>query len=311
MLTAPTSPQHTPGGYPRQADPMARLGARLLSEVSAEPAPPALLTRYDPEGPNVLFGTGGCGKGCVASADVVALARLGYRILIVDYESHPGEWARRIDGLGGTEARAAVLYVAPSGPDWHGRRGALWAHADELLELADAFGATFLVVDSAVPACGAVDPLSPEAAGQYFSGLERVGRPSLTLAHVTKAGDLRMPFGSGYWHHLARATWSLSREGESLLLENRKANNYPHLGRFAVALGWYDGALGSVTLRPYNLVLADRIAELLVDGPMSAPRIADELSADGEPVKAESVRRALNRSREAFTRRGNEWEIRS
>ena len=71
------------------------------------------------------------------------------------------------------------------------------------------------------PACGATNPLDPEAPGQFFAAIARIGLPSLTLAHVTGAGDLSKPFGSVFWHNLARVTWSASRvsaEGHQVLL---------------------------------------------------------------------------------------------
>ena len=298
--------EYDPGPEP-EGEVIGRLGARLLSEITTAPAPPTLLGRLDPEGPTVLFGEGGVGKGIMAASWIVGLVGLDHRVLLVDYEGHPGEWARRVNGLGGAEAREAVMYVAPAGPNWQGKRGPLWSHADDLRELATEHGATFVVVDSAVPACGATDPLKPEAAGQYAAGLERIGRPSRTLAHVTKAGDGRMPFGSAFWHNLARVTWSLARDGDSLLLVNRKANNYPWMGRHAVAFTWHDGVLGEVSERPYSLALADRIAEVLADGPLTVAEIADQLKAEGESEKADTVSKTLRRHRDRFTLEGERW----
>jgi hypothetical protein len=274
-----------------------RLGARRLSLVSTAPAPPPLLNRLDPEGHTVLFGTGGVGKGSLAAWWIVQLVAAGYRVLLVDYENHPGEWARRIFNLGGAAALEGVLYVAPLSAEWHGKRGPLWVGAAELRELADEDGSTYIVIDSAVPACGATDPLKPEAASQYTAALELIGRPALSLAHVTKADDLRYPFGSVFWHNLARMTWSMAREGDGALLMNRKANNYGRLGRYIVALTWFDGRLGEVSERPYMVVLADRIADALADGPLTVAGIVDRLNEDGEgePIKADSIRHALRR----------------
>jgi hypothetical protein len=296
---------------PSSSDVMARTGARSLADVSPAPAPAPLLGKLDPEGPTVLFGEGGAGKGVLAASWIVGLVRESHRVLLVDYEGHPGEWARRVESLGGADAREAVMYVTPAGPSWNGRRGPLWAQADDLRELATEHGADYVVVDSAVPACGATDPLKPEAAGQYAAGLERIGRPALTIAHVTKAGDGRMPYGSAYWHNLARVTWSLARDGDALVLQNRKANAYPWLGRFAVAFTWYEGILGEVSERPYSLALADRIAELLAEGPLGVRDLAGALSAGGDAVTEATLRSALNRARDRFEHDGEQWSLRN
>lgn len=292
--------------------PTARLGGRLLSEIPTTPAAPTLLDRLDPEGSTVLFGEGGVGKGVEAASWIVGLVGLGYRVLLVDYEGHPGEWARRIGTLGGRDVSEAVMYVMPAGPAWQGVRGPLWAQADDLRRLADEHGATYMVVDSAVPACGATDPLKPEAASQYAMGLERIGRPALTLAHVTKAGDGRMPFGSAFWHNLSRVTWSLERDGETLILNNRKANSYAWLGRFAVTFTWHDGALGEVSERSYSLALADMLAEVLANGPLTVAEICAQLDPDedGAPPKADSIRKTLRRGcPEHYRKVGDRWAL--
>ena len=295
-----------PGPMPLELDPMAGTGARLLSDIPATPAPPTLLGRLDPLGSTVLFGTGGVGKGVMASWWTCGLVEAGHRVLLVDYEAHPGEWARRIGTLGGSAITEAVMYVSPNSPEWTRTRGPLWAQADDLRELATEHGATYAIVDSAVPACAGMDPSKAETIGLYAGGLARIGRPSLTLAHVTKASDGVYPFGSVFWHNLSRITWQLSREGDDLRLINRKANNYPHLGRFAVSFTWHDGILGEVSERPYSVVMGDRIAELLAaSGPLTLGEIVGELSADGDAIKANTVTAALHRG--AFVLNGQKW----
>ena len=242
---------------------MARTGARCLAEVSTAPPPAPLLGYLDPQGHTILHGMGGVGKGTLTAWWIVNLIAGGHRVLLVDYEGHPEEWARRIYGLGGSEAITAVLHVSPSSADWKGHRGAIWAQAQDLHTLAVEWGATYMVVDSIVPASGGTDPLKPEAAGQYAAALVQIGRPTLSLGHVTKADSPVYPFGSIFWHNLARMSWSLTRDGETVQLMCRKANNYAHLGRFVVSTTWFEGRLGEVALAPYAVVLADRIAEAI------------------------------------------------
>ncbi|MGD0123480.1 MAG: DnaB-like helicase N-terminal domain-containing protein [Candidatus Limnocylindrales bacterium] len=293
---------------------MARTGARCLSEVSTSPARPPFLGYLDPDGHTILHGMGGVGKGVLASHWIGQLAAEGQRPLIVDYEGHSGEWARRIHGLAGADGLAAVCYVSPSSADWTGHRGAIWTQADELHALAVEWGATYLVIDSIVSACGALDPLKPEAAGQYSAALVRIGLPALSLAHVTKADSPAYPFGSIFWHNLARMSWSLARDGETVQLVSRKANNYERLGRFVVSATWFEGRLGEVSLTPYAVVLGDRIAEAIATDPLTVPEIVDRLNEDGAEtgeaeIKADSVRHALRRGQKAgrFTATDDRW----
>ena len=273
-----------------------RLGARPLGDVPTDPPPPLAVGRCDPAGHTILYGPGGVGKGVLASSWTVQLVRDGHRVLIVDYENHPDEWARRVDGLGGADALAGALWVGPFTTGWAGRRGPLWAQADDLRALADETGATFLIVDSIVPACGATDATKPEAAAQYAGALELIGRPVLSIGHVTKAESLAYPFGSAFWHNLARVTWSLARDGQRAILANRKANNYSGLGRFAVETTWTDGRPGECWERGYSAVLGERIAECL-DEPRTVAEIVAALNAeeDTQPVKSDTVSKSLRR----------------
>jgi hypothetical protein len=165
--------------------------------------------------------------------------------------------------------------------------------------LADAVHADVLVVDSIVIACAGFDPMKPETPALYAAGLELIGRPVLSLAHTTKTEDLRYPFGSAFWHNLARTTWSLKRDGERAILQHRKHNNYESQGRFVVTMSWRDGLLREVWEQPFNVVLADRIDEALGDEWLRLEQIIERLNGDveddGELVKANSVRKALVR----------------
>ena len=77
---------YDPGPEP-EGEVVGRLGARLLSEITTAPASPTLLGRLDPEGPTVLFGEGGIGKGIMAAWWIVGLVGLDHRVLLVDYEA--------------------------------------------------------------------------------------------------------------------------------------------------------------------------------------------------------------------------------
>jgi hypothetical protein len=278
---------------------MARLGAIALAEISTDPPAPLLCGRLDPTSHTILYGSGGVGKGTYACYLITSLVAAGHRVLILDYENHGDEWSRRYHGLAGRDGSEHVLWVAPLTAGWSGARGAIWKQADDIRELAAAFGATYVVIDSIVPACGGSDPMDPGTVALYAGALEYLGIPVLSLAHVTKADDLRYPFGSVFWHNLARVTWSLHRDGARVILTHRKANSYANQGKTVVTVTWRDGLPRDVAEQTYSTVVADRIEEVLGDGSFLVTAIVARLNADLEeddqPIKPNTVRTALRR----------------
>jgi hypothetical protein len=297
--------------------PIERLGARALHIIPTDPPPPMLLDRLDPTGHTILYGTGGVGKGTLSASWIVGMLNAEKRILIVDYENHPDEWARRIHGMGAADLMERVLHVAPLTAQWKGRRGAIWDQADDLRQLARQFEADHLVIDSIVPACGATDALKPEAASQYAGALEYIGTPALSLAHVTKADDLRYPFGSIFWHNLARTTWSLKADGATVILAHRKHNNYARVAPQKVEVTWdQQGVPVDLWEKSYSEDLTRRISAALVGDPLTVKQLVDRLDEentddDAEPTKADTVSKALRRGAKAsppkFVRDGDKW----
>jgi hypothetical protein len=281
-------------------------GSVDIATVDTSPPAPMLVERLDPDGHTILYGTGGVGKGALACWWIAQLVREGHGVLIVDYEAHPAEWSRRIAALAPDAHQSGrVRHIAPRTP--------LRACAEMLATEAQSFALDVVVVDSAVMGCGA-DPLKPEAAADYAAAVIRVGRPVLSLAHVTKADDSRYPFGSVFWHNLARTTWGLqSDQSGAVVLSHRKHNNYASLGRFTVAATWQDGRLLDVMEKGYGQALKERVTEILGIGPMTVSDIVDALNGDeweGTPVKRETVRRVLTRHvLNPFRLSGDRWEV--
>lgn len=286
----------------------ADLAAVRLQDLDANPPPPLWHGRIDPTDHTILYGTGDVGKGTLAASwiarfaeDVDVFDGIAGSVLILDYENHPNEWARRIRGLAkGPIEDLDVRWTAPLRYDWLGRRGPIWDQAADLRAIVEYHDITLVVVDSIVPACGGADVTETGAPSRYAAAIQQMGVPVLSLAHVTKADDLRYPFGSVFWHNLCRVSWSLSRTaGGRLELVNRKSNNYAKAGRAEVIVTWLDDELREVWERPYSAALAERIDEALTDGPLTAGQLVDRLNEeceDGEePVKANSVRAALRR----------------
>lgn len=272
---------------------------RPLASIDRSPPAPLLLGRLDPTGHTILFGTGDVGKGTIATWWISRLTVLeGRRVLILDYEYHPEEWARRYHGLAGKAGVDAVLHVSPGAPTWAGTRGPIWEQLYELAEILDETRADVLVVDSIVTACAGADPMDPGTAAQYALALQYLEVPVLSLAHVTKADDVRYPFGSIFWHNLARVTWSMTKDGDRRILTSRKANNYGPQGRFVATITWHDGLPRDVHEQGYSQALADRIDEVLVAA-MPVARIVALLNEDAgddvDRVKPDSIRAALRR----------------
>lgn len=262
-----------------------------LSSISTDPAPPMFIERLDPTGHTILYGTGGVGKGALACSWICSLVRDGHRVLILDYEGHPEEWGRRIASLDPDVHRGdAVRHLLPRHP--------LTDSVGEIAQVCDAHELDYIVIDSAVMACGA-DPLKPDAAAAYAAALVTLGRPVLSLAHVTKTDDSRYPFGSIFWHNLARMTWSLSGTDAELLLRHRKHNNYQGLGTFALTITWTDNKLREVWERGFNASVLRRVLDVLedADGPLTAEQILGSLNdGDHKPVTKETLRKTLTRA---------------
>jgi hypothetical protein len=296
----------------------ARLGARVLAMVSTDPPPPMLIGHLDPLGHSILYGTGGVGKGTLSAMWIVELLKADKRVLILDYENHPDEWARRIAGIGGPAMLDRVLHVGPLTAAWGGKRGALWAQAEDIRQLAIEFGADYVVIDSIVPACAGSDPLKPESVSLYAGALEFIGLPVLSLAHVTKADDLRYPFGSIFWHNLSRTTYSLKADAGVVILQHRKHNNYAPLQPQKVAITFdKEGVPVDVGETSFSEHLSRRISEVMVGHHgMTIKEIVaalHELDPDDEadPPKPDTIGKALRRGLRAqppkFAKAGEQW----
>jgi hypothetical protein len=291
MAASPDDNRDDPGPAPPRATVRPLIATRLDAIADATP-PPLLLGRLDPEGHTVLFGAGGIGKGTLTSSWIVGLVRGGRRVLILDYENHPGEWRRRIGSLGDAETLRAVHHVSPG--------AAPWTALEEIKTVVADTGADYLIIDSIVTACWGADVVDAPTAGHYAAALAQLGLPVLSLGHNTKAGDTRYPFGSVFWHNLARLTWSMSKESAGVLLACRKSNNYRRPGSHIVSTEWWDGRILSVSEDDFAESLMDRALGVIADQPLSLSQIAeaiDEQRDDDAPdVNRGSLRNALARA---------------
>jgi hypothetical protein len=304
--------------------PGASIGTRTALDLRSGTAPAQLCHPFlTAEGPTVIYARGGTGKGMVACWFVKRLVAAGHVVMVVDFEGHEREWGSRLRGLGLTDDELArVHYRAPFASDWTAPTGSMASIADAIREDAARLGVTILIVDSYSVATSNGDTMGGEAAArEYFSGLARIGLPSLTIAHVR--GDSGKfpdrPFGSVFVHNLARETWAVERLGDdepeadadlirvgphivALELRNKKANARPISAAQFVTFSFFgDGSIEVLTDRPSDRSVADRAAAVLADGPMTLVKIAAAIKEDtGETVSEDVLRRALNRDPRRF-----------
>lgn len=177
-------------------------------DIPDEDPPMALAPLLLDEGPTVLFGMGETRKSILAQlvASSVATGQAfvpGWHpsitgpVLWLDYENSRRRFARRQRLIGS----AQILYVPCARP--------IWDEVPYLADLVRSVGAVAIVVDSIIPASagGAISTKDAETAGKYFAAVNAIAPRSLSIGHVSKDGESSMPFGSVFFHNLARLTW--------------------------------------------------------------------------------------------------------
>jgi hypothetical protein len=256
---------------------------------------------------SIVYGPSGVGKGVQISHDTVELVRQGHRPLLVDYESHADEYARRIGSLGGPDVLSQVLIVTPLDREfWTGASGPLWDIADPLRAVVARFDRTIMVVDSLGPACMGMGMNDPETPQRFTEATQRICPLTIAIGQVNRAGDLSAPYGSVFWKYWSRAMWSAERAPgrdrdnlQSILLTDRKANNYARAERLLVNVEWQDGLPIATEEQPYALALADQIEAVISTRQLTVAEIVevlnDEVDEDSQHVKPDSIRKALRR----------------
>lgn len=189
------------------------------------------------DGPTILFGDGASLKSYITSRLALSMALgveyMGMRTpmlvpMVVDYEDSGANFKRRLKRLAlGIDASLTEVMGVHY---WDAKGVPLSDQVDGLKRYIEKHGIGLLIIDSVAPACGG-DPLDHGAVLDFFGALKRLGLPSILIAHVTKAMESTKPFGSAYWHNLARRTWYVQRAAEEdsdevdVGLFNRKVND--------------------------------------------------------------------------------------
>jgi hypothetical protein len=250
--------------------------------------------------PNAVFGKGGDGKSLLATWAAGELQRMGIPSLIADYEMTEDPQAARLVSLFGPD-RPAVSHYRATRPLIH--------EVDRLEAIVHERGIQFVVVDSCAPAAsGNVN--DADVATAYYGALRRLRVGSLTVAHVTKAStakdanpDDATPYGSAFWWNLARSAWHLRRANQdddrlTIGLFHAKHNytaKHPPIGLDIV---FRDGRahiskveLADVPNFSASLSIQQRVRHALKHG----PRSMDELAAELEDQKVDSIKRVIHR----------------
>jgi hypothetical protein len=265
--------------------------------------------------PAIVFGNGSSGKTMwVYMAGLSVAMGVGFwgmdveqgGVLIVDYETNgiTARWRmnRLITGLGIDKTFMVDLPIHY----WPARGVPLSDQIDAIRRYIKKHDISMVIVDSGGTAV-ADPPETSRAALGYFTALERLGDvTSLTICHVSHASDGMYPFGSVFWHNLARRTYYMRADGIGtdtidLAFVPRKCNDDKRPKPMAFRLDFTAGEGGpiAVTLEDIRDVPAfdgempvtDRIYATLVLNPgLKLHEIAEET---GIPIGA--VKTALSR----------------
>jgi KaiC/GvpD/RAD55 family RecA-like ATPase len=286
---------------------------------------------FVPEGEAVVvYGSGGLGKSLFAQYLAVMVQEgfpdMGIEVepgpvLILDWETSARTTSRRLRAIYsgmGIDSSPAVHYRFC--------HQSLQAEIEEIQRIVHDLGIQFVVVDSAGPACGG-EPETAQGAIQFFTALRSLKISSLVIAHKAKAStDESGPFGSIFFFNYARQVFEIRKAqelGEDILdlaIFHRKAND-TKLQRvrgmrvqFESSLGMNTVSLTAVDVEDTELVgdlpLHQRIVVLLKGGAMDVKALTEELGEHkGKPVREDTVRATINRSKDKFVRVGDAWGL--
>lgn len=263
--------------------------------------PPVVLGRQ----PTILFGTGGTAKSLTALAfglsihmdrpiipGLEAVSRT--RVLLLDWEFDAWEHKRRMRELVGAQM-----------PDLVYARGeaALRDQVDRVKRVVREQEIGFVIVDSIGPALGG-DPMNPEVALGFFNALRRIGLGALCIAHIAKNSDEETPFGSVFFHNMARSTWLVKRhrDGGPDTLDVGLFNKKSNTSRLAEPIGlryvWTDGrvAVERTDVRDIEGLREEVPTRSRLRHALSGGRIAEtEELADELEIKVDTCRKTLQR----------------
>lgn len=272
----------------RRGEPAISLRDYILPQSSGQFFIPRL---FSGEEITIWFGDGGSMKSYLmlaaaaamesGSADVLGFTPVSAkRVGIVDWEYSPAAHFRRLRRLC-PEGMPDITYIRSERPLVH--------EVDRLRRIVREESLDALCYDSIIGACDGA-PESAQVANEFFRAARQVGVPALAIAHRTKADDGdQKPFGSAFWHNLARLTWYIEKsqstdEQINVAMHNRKNNDGPLFESQGFSV-YFDGLGTRTVISPSRVLddpvlaerlpIKDRIADAISRGPLTMVDIAD------------------------------------
>lgn len=233
-------------------------------------------------------------------------------VAYLDWEWDVGQHARRLDSIISPEDQEAlgvnIVYRHCGGRP-------LRKQLEEIKRMVSEEGITFIIIDSASPACGRASDNDEIVA--FFQAIAELKVGSLILAHVTKSDrqngedGASTAYGGVQWENQSRSAWNLRKiqqEGSSsvdLILTHQKVNGGPLCLPFSIRFDFPPedaqdqrvsirlGRAGEISTQDgqdAGLALRDQILLLLKTGEKTVSEISDELGGVSELSILNSLR---------------------
>jgi len=219
-------------------------------------------------------------------------------VLYLDWESEAGRHRDVVSGIlkgAGMEGENIQLrYMRCRGP--------LSDQIDNIRREVDSISAELIIIDSVSWAAGG-DLMAQETVDKYEKAVSMLDGTTVGICHTPKNGSQDRPFGSAFWHDLARSSWmarQTQEEGDDRIhvgLWHKKANY--RRKQLPVGVRIEFSADGSTRFHREaiasnfegHLSLRQQITTVLGNGKSLTPKeIADELDIPGNRVRAELSR---------------------
>jgi hypothetical protein len=305
----------------REGEPVIDLALHTPTEAAEFVLEPFLVSKK----PNILFGEGGIGKTTLADWMAVIVASgekdAGFvpepmPVLCLDYEDDADEKHARIGKLVaglGLNSFPHVYYRYCHQPVTH--------EVAEIQRIVVEKEIGLIVIDSAGPACGG-EPEKADPTIRYFNALRSFRVTTLTIAHVTKNGGDKYPYGNVYWWNTARNIWNAkkSQDPEEAVLRlglyHRKINNQMPRKAIGLRMEFADGRLVvdrmSIKDSPElteGLPLKDQIKLSLSGARLTVGELAETLDKHEETIRTTLKRNPNDFSLIELGQHAGQWSL--